>query len=581
MRRKIVSLMLATVMMLAAVCGAAWAEDAPRKIQNHKIEEKVLPICITTPDTWYEMPFYFMDGVTDLPWVEMESFCKFMNELYHASGDEGYTLTCTAAEEKIALVRENRAGMMVDFSEQEIWFDDYNLFLHKAADSSLLDVLSESGFNEAGEAALFQRIPKGSFDRMGDMVTLPVGDYGIEPVLQDGKGYVPLQTMGDFVISPFLGMNTFYNGKAVFLACADVFGNAETGLTPVGEYYYSAEPCQRSEALAEYGYNELCMMLDALYGLKENHDITSFRQIFWQTGYDKYLSSTDPEEADMALDAFIDIYLDDMHSGFRGYSWMTGCQERAPAFGTAVNTYLNQQALYENARTAALGDNPPMYMEVGNTAYLTFDDFSNAAGESYYDSILKEGVFPSDTIGLIIYAQSQIYREDSPIENVVFDLSLNGGGSVEAALYVIGWVLGNAPFCVKDTFTGALSTVLYRGDVNLDREFNSLDEVDDKNIYCLISPVSFSCGNLLPAVLKNFQKATLIGRTSGGGSCVVQHMSTAWGSMFQISGSLRMSFFKNGSFYDIDQGIEPDIYLTHISSFYDREALTEMINELR
>lgn len=117
--------------------------------------------------------------------------------------------------------------------------------------------------------------------------------------------------------------------------------------------------------------------------------------------------------------------------------------------------------------------------------------------------------------------------------------------------------------------------------MNLDREFNSLDEVDDKNIYCLISPLSFSCGNLLPAVLKNFQKATLVGRTSGGGSCVVQQMSTAWGSMFQISGSQRMSFFKNGSFYDIDQGIEPDIYLTHISSFYDREALTEMINELR
>ena len=64
MRRKIVSLMLATVMMLATVCGAAWAEEMPRKIQNHKIEEKVLPICFATPDTWYEMPFYFMDGVT-------------------------------------------------------------------------------------------------------------------------------------------------------------------------------------------------------------------------------------------------------------------------------------------------------------------------------------------------------------------------------------------------------------------------------------------------------------------------------------------------------------------------------------
>ena len=125
-----------------------------------------------------------------------------------------------------------------------------------------------------------------------------------------------------------------------------------------------------------------------------------------------------------------------------------------------------------------------------------------------------------------------------------------------------------------------MSTSVYRADVTLDRKFDEKDTVTDKNLYCLISPVSFSCGNLVPAALKSSQKVTLLGRTSGGGSCAVQPASSAWGTVFQISGSLRMSFLKNGSFYDIDQGIEPDYYIDHIENFYNRAALTDYINGL-
>ncbi len=41
-----------------------------------------------------------------------------------------------------------------------------------------------------------------------------------------------------------------------------------------------------------------------------------------------------------------------------------------------------------------------------------------------------------------------------------------------------------------------------------------------------------------------------------------------------------MSFPKNGAFYDIDQGAEPDISLVKLESFYDRQALTDTINGL-
>ena len=41
-----------------------------------------------------------------------------------------------------------------------------------------------------------------------------------------------------------------------------------------------------------------------------------------------------------------------------------------------------------------------------------------------------------------------------------------------------------------------------------------------------------------------------------------------------------MSFPKNGAFYNIDQGVEPDIYIDKIASFYNRPALTDFINGL-
>jgi hypothetical protein len=41
-----------------------------------------------------------------------------------------------------------------------------------------------------------------------------------------------------------------------------------------------------------------------------------------------------------------------------------------------------------------------------------------------------------------------------------------------------------------------------------------------------------------------------------------------------------MSYLKNGSYYDIDTGIEPDCYIVKPKNYYDREALTDYINQL-
>ena len=276
----------------------------------------------------------------------------------------------------------------------------------------------------------------------------------------------------------------------------------------------------------------------------------------------------------------IDYYFDDLHSVFNEYSYLTGLNPISKSTGIANRKIEEHTTEYGRARDAAYPNGWLSYEEVGNTAYITFDSFeSKYIGAAFYKA--KEEAFElEDTVGLIIQAHEQITRENSPIENVVVDLSNNSGGAVDAAVVVLGWLLGDAPFSVKNMATGAMSTSIYRVDVNLDHVFDEKDTVSDKNLYCLISPVSFSCGNLVPAALKSSQKVTLLGRTSGGGSCVVQQASTAYGTMFQISAAQRISFLKNGSFYDIDQGIEPDYYIDHIANYYNRAALTDYINGL-
>jgi hypothetical protein len=85
----------------------------------------------------------------------------------------------------------------------------------------------------------------------------------------------------------------------------------------------------------------------------------------------------------------------------------------------------------------------------------------------------------------------------------------------------------------------------------------------------------------VPNVFKNTGKVMLLGRTSGGGSCSVLPLSTAYGTDFRISSPYRLAFSKNGSFYDIDRGAEPDFSLARLSTFYDRAALTDYINALK
>jgi hypothetical protein len=280
------------------------------------------------------------------------------------------------------------------------------------------------------------------------------------------------------------------------------------------------------------------------------------------------------------------LHLDDLHSEWQKTSPFSDDKLQA-ALGEQVGrgrsdlAFSDQMIRFYYARSAAFPDGVPAYQEIGNTAYITFDSFAPIPdGVNYYET--APTAESTDTIGILIYAYSQIMRENSPIENVVLDLSFNTGGDSDTAVFTLATFLGDGYASVTDTLSGALATGVYNVDVNLDGKFDENDwGLKGKKRFCLISSNSFSCGNLVPNIFKNSHQVTLVGQTSGGGSCVVLPVTTVYGTFFQISGFSRLAFTKNGSFYDIDRGADPDIPLVFPESYYDREALTETINSIK
>lgn len=573
--KKMLSILLALTMLLS-LCAPAFAEE------SHTITGEAFPLYTMGADTGETFKLYFLDGVTDLPYMEISDLCDLMTGLI---GQEIVTFTKEIHGPVVTVTRNHEdssddgCSATFDFDKSEIRFVDYNVFTMKPNAATILDVTSLPVFNDEGEGMLIQKVDKGTFDRYGDELVLPFSDYGIELIYQpieDGLYLLPLQTLNDFIFAPSTNQICFYNGQSI---------NVTTEINSGDELYYAAPTGERSPALTKFGYGELCMMLDYVYGLKEIHDIDSFGQLFHEVGFDQLLKGAEVAQADAAIYRLIADYLDDGHSSWHGFSYLTGDLDYTAPKGPSETKWSEQRELYANAREKFYPDGVPGYEEVGNTAYVTFDRFAIPGIESvdYFYNLEDMEDFsdaPDDTIGLIMKAHAMITRENSPIENVVLDLSVNQGGAADTAVFVLAWFLGEANIGIKDTMTGAICSTTYRCDANRDHEFDERDTVADKNLFVLTSPVGFSCGNLVPCALKESGRVTVMGRTSGGGSCVVQKMSSAWGTSFQISGSHRISFIKNGSYYDVDRGAEPDIVITSPAKFYDRAALTDYINSL-
>ena len=421
-----------------------------------------------------------------------------------------------------------------------------------------------------------------SLDRYngGDKVICTFG-FDEVPMLRDGdKILIPLQTYTDLFMS-FAGAFYQYNGKGVF----EIDPNLSTDKDRK-DYYQKYLDCKKtdkiSDALAQVNYYELCNVLDLRYGLKSKHHITVFDMFFKRKGYKEKMLSGDlveitKSEMDLACILFEDFHsTDSTQSCFLKEPVEHDTSRLSPSY---LNRLYNKMQI-RNYRKEMLGDVKP-YERIGNTVFITFDSFTFTTVDKYYEP----GYEPTpngDTVDLFAYALRRLRNEDSDAKNVVIDLACNGGGAIYACGFAMNAICGTSNIYLNNPNTWALHQMVQQFDLNLDGKIDDDDKSMKElgfNVAVNISDSSFSCGNLLPNMLKSIDSNFLLtGGKSGGGACAVGFVSTAIGSIQQISSESQFVTMKNGQIEDIDGGISPDIPLSNTRMF-DREYLIQRIDE--
>ncbi len=574
----------------------ALSEQSPLDDGSHTLEKRTVPVFFTGRQDYRsvddrvliaEFPLYYVDHVKDLPYVDLTDFTDLMNRMNASSAenkeDDGKsekTYAASAVQDAFTCTYlPQNSAVTVDFREGTLTYTAFDTFGKDPAHSPFEIQTNTLDF--------LQRIYKPHYSHIGDARTVPLAEYGIPMYAEDGKYLLPLHTAYDFLIWAPKAPSVLLccNGEAVFFGENEYMFGYTDSLSDLGEKYFAAQPAKRSPELAKYGYMELCLLLDSFYGLKDSHHIGSFQRFFRANGYEERLMSADAGQADQALMDVITFVLDDLHSSFSFPSWMSGHDkeptEEESGFSSAIHE--RNKASFESASLRAFPEGMDFYTEYGNTAYLTIQMLtSNMDSERFYDADVSQMSGVTDTIGQVLYADRQINRENSPVENVVLDLSLCPGGDVNSAAFVISWFLGEGFISIANTFSGGLGITHYRADVNRDHLFTEADSLaGKKNLFCLISPLTFSSGNLTAAMLKTSHAVTFLGQTSRGGSGMNTPAVTGWDTMFFMSGFRNVVTVKNGSICDADPGVVPDVYLSDPDLFYDRARLTEKINALK
>ena len=589
--------------------GDTIVTEKPTPTFNVVIEELTAKnVKIVTATVREDMTIAFRQGKEDIPYISLTS------DFLKACLQKEFTFSEVNADTKtVTITNKDRSSTkaVLDLTKHTLSFENYDLFFSNSA-KVYMDPVDTEAF--AKQNAEYIKITDCS-NIAGQSVALGWYTQDVGVVLwkkTDGtyEVAVPLQFLNDVFLSPSQS-HLVYNGK-------NIFNTAALAIKAISDEYYDSPYLgnPRSAALAELCYNELCLNLDFNYGLKAIHGIDKFPDFdsyFKSAGIKNDLMSTNASTFANALKDVCEFYFGDGHSNYMYNSPYYGNASRPTGTHTSAKSVQLKESYsrYQGARDTAYsnGDLPGYQLSSdGKTAIVRFDEFTlndqaitKAKRKEFGDRLISDSILSKyvnysdadktthnthtyekeyDTVAFI-YAVNKQIQAAAGIENVVLDLSCNGGGANHSAGFVLAWLLGKCDFAFTNPITGAKWTISYEADVNMNGTFGEdADTVKDKNLFCLISPCSFSCGNMVPAMLKASDRVTILGVTSSGGSSCVQMSSAADGTTFRMSSKYVMSVNKNGSNYDIDRGVEPHYYINVPANFYNIGTIDTLVKNI-
>jgi len=454
-----------------------------------------------------------------------------------------------------------------------------------------------------------------AFDDPPAPVTFDFAKYGIAVYADEEDVYLPLELLST-MFTDVACNSVLWNGESVLKPILDM---NTLDLLPLKWYeskYMSGlltGTRKREEDVIREDYAELCFTLDYFFG---HPGIALLDRGIREKGLDaalddrpetasikEQLKDPDMTEYMLALYNLFNIGLDDGHCTYYGinaiaypdfpYPELIG-KIRARIGSTIQLMNYTRLVIGEGIRTARKaiwGDD--VYRECGSTAIIRIDEFyDDAAGwEAYYAG---KGEIPMDAVG-ITWTGLKRASENPAIKNILFDLSVNGGGSSDMLMYMMDLMFGENVFHGYNVLTGQREHAVMHSDKNLDGVFDEKDEEVkyDFNYAVLTTRSAFSCGNLMPFLMQE-HGAVLLGEPTGGGSCCVQIGTLTNGGQFMISSWLWALRDANGE--SVENGCKIDLPIARIeletpthenprlsngdyTPYFDDVMLDKMINE--
>jgi hypothetical protein len=548
----------------------------------------------------------FYDDMPSVPYISVSDFQSLLKP--------GTTVSVTKTGDGVYQLQNAGGKATVNTTDDTMAFDDYMGF------TNLMDLLQPGMDNAYYDEGAFVRYNHQTLTGGSPAVSFDYGKYAIDLRGDDTGVYFPFTTLAD-LYADLSYHNAACNGEKVVVAQCEDETRGIDALDPDFTTESIMEAGTRAADLAAYSYRELCFVLDNFYGFPGR---TPFEQMNYQEGLDKVLTSTadgqqvkqlllstDMKEYASGLEMLNAYFNDGGHTNiWRGESVITAegstFKDTYPSLAQFYreNYYSNALDRYslliynKVMRKVYYGENgkPAVtYHKKGNTAICHFDSFNRINREAWNKFYAGTGPLPTlentENDDLVVFLDALKKADEDPeVKNLVIDLTLNPGGSLDVVVAMTSLIYGESLCRCLNVLTGQQTTWYYDVDRNFDGKFDDLDKDVhyDLNFCILPSRLSFSCGNLFPSLCQD-AGLLIAGEKSGGGSCAVCVYRTAEGLKYSISSARSRLINKQGQ--NIDGGVIPQVpialgpdvvlpsyTLSDFTPFYDLDNLASIFD---
>ena len=537
--------------------------------------ERVVPVVTKiAPDGQVTLRFY--DSMPNVAYISAADFQSIVLP--------GSTMTVTHTGAGQYTLTNADATATVNINDDVFVSDQFEAFTNQ------MGLLQPGMANVYYDGMPFVRYKKVSYFPLKATTTLDMGAYGID-LHADGKGavYFPFATLADMYTDLYYH-HAGFNGEKVV---ANLSLN-EVGLEKIDPDYNKPLVARtiRPADLTDFNYKELCFAMDHFYGYPGR---IKYNDALKAKGLDKALEE-DIESGPAIKKLLLSEKFSDYMLGMIGLTGVYFDGHTAMDISSALGKITDHPELYKEYQAGLMANQGVMamvmsavmemramvadgqavealrpkvygegvtYVKKGDTAVCVFDSFNERNEQAWKDYYAGTGPMPTvenapnDDMVIFLDALKKA-AADPEVKNFVIDITANGGGSADIVLAMTSLILDKSYISQDNSLTGQRSIVEYE----VDRNFNGVFDAADKdvrydlNFAVLTSPMSFSCGNLFPSILKD-NGVPVLGATSGGGACAIQAMCTADGFCFQISSFRARLNSLDGD--NIDSGVTPDI----------------------